>query len=80
MFQNSCDPSTDVTAIEKLLKPNFPEVLCESMESRYPKLYASFKVRIYQENFKKAMDSAFWSANACINNFLYLRNNPQSQR
>lgn len=74
------DPKTDVATMEGLLKPHFPEVMCESMASRYPDLYASFKVRIYQENFRKAMDPSLWPKNACVNNFLYLRKNSQSQR
>lgn len=46
------NPNTNVTAMEDLLKPHFPEVICESMSSRYPNLYSSYKVRIYQENFR----------------------------
>lgn len=43
--------STNVTIMENLLKPHFPEVLCENFKSCYPGSQASLKVRIYQENF-----------------------------
>lgn len=74
------DPATDVTDMENLLKPHFPEVHCESMKSRYPGVYASFKVRIYQDNFRKAMNPTVWPKNACVNTFLHLRTHSQLQR
>lgn len=58
--------STDINAIENLLNPYFSKILCESMQSRYPNLYSSYKLKIYQEKMP-------------INNVIYLRKLSQYQ-
>lgn len=67
------DPQTTVEELTDFLKPNFPEVVCESLQPKYPDLYTSYKVTIFDENFKKAMDPQFWPKGACIQRFLVMR-------
>nr|CAI5840505.1 unnamed protein product [Callosobruchus analis] len=67
------DPNTSVDDMVCLLKDNFPEVLCEKLNSKYPKEYASFKVGVYECNFKPAMNPDVWPAGAYFNRFLEIR-------
>lgn len=67
-------PDTTATQITHLLKPLFPEVKTEKLESKNSELYASFKVTIHQVNFSKAMDASVWPVNTCVRRFLYHRN------
>ncbi|KAG5880855.1 hypothetical protein JTB14_034264 [Gonioctena quinquepunctata] len=43
------DKETTVASLTALLNENFPEATCESMNSRFPAIYSSFKVRILEE-------------------------------
>ena len=65
--QTTCDELTD------LMRTHFPEIKCESLNSKYPDLYSSFKVTILANDFKKAMDSNLWPYGACISRFLSKR-------
>lgn len=68
-------PNTDVTTLTEFLKVSFPEVSCQVLTPRYPDLYSSFKIRIFEKNLDKAMDPLLWPEDACIRPFLYRRPN-----
>lgn len=65
-------PNIDANILTSFLKDDFPEVTCSPLTSKHPELYSSFKVRIFEKHFKKAMDPALWPEDACIQRFLYL--------
>lgn len=67
------DVNTTGAELINFLKPNFPEVKCEALNSKHPELYTSYKVSILQENFKKAMETQYWPKGACIQQFFVLR-------
>lgn len=67
------DLGTTMEDLRELLKDTFPEVICESLTPKYPDRYASFKVTIYEENFKKAMNPDVWPDGACVSRFFQLR-------
>nr|CAI5868327.1 unnamed protein product [Callosobruchus analis] len=64
---------TTMQSLTDFLKLTFPEVICEAMSSKHPDLYSSFKVQIYNKNFKKAMDPKVWPSGACVNRFLEIK-------
>lgn len=66
-------PNTKSEDLCKYLKSSFPEVICDTISSKHPDQYTSFKVSVYQSNFKKAMQPEVWPAGACINKFFYQR-------
>nr|CAI5862439.1 unnamed protein product [Callosobruchus analis] len=57
---------TTVECLTMLLQKNFPEAKCEAITPKHPEFYKSFKVRIYEHNFKKAMDADVWPIGACV--------------
>lgn len=67
------NPDTTENDLKDYLKKDFPEVECTAMKSKYPEKYASFKVTLKEENFKKAMDPALWPYGTCVQRFLHLR-------
>ena len=67
------DKQTTVDDLSNLLKPSFPEVKSEKLNLRYPEIYSSFKVTIYETNFKKAMEPSMWPEGACISKFFLSR-------
>ncbi|CAG9825631.1 unnamed protein product [Phaedon cochleariae] len=64
---------TTSEALTELLHKHFPEATCEAMNSRYPDSYSSFKVKIRNDNFNKAMDPEVWPYGTCISRFLERR-------
>ena len=44
-------------------------MLCDKLEGKNNTQYSSFKVTIYEKNFKTAMDPSIWPEGACINKF-----------
>lgn len=66
-------PSTTANDLEDYLRPSFPEVSCEAVTPRYPEKYSSFKVRLFDSNFKKAMNPAEWPEGVLIRKFFYQR-------
>lgn len=68
------EPNTTADEVQKFLKDRFPEVKCEPMKSKYPELYASFKVTVDMSNLDEAMNPSVWPQGTCINKFFYLRN------
>lgn len=67
------DPGTTSEMLRKYLESSFSEVKCESLISRQPELYSSFKVSVYERNFQRAMDPNVWPEGALIGRFLYRR-------
>lgn len=67
------DLGTSTTDLNELLKNSFPEVSCESLTPKYPNIYSSFKVTIFEDNFRKAMDPKLWPDGACISRFFQKR-------
>lgn len=59
--------------MKNLLAEQFPEVLCEQLIGKNNKQYSSFKVTIYESNFRKAMDPSIWPDGACIGKFFHIR-------
>ncbi|CAG9817693.1 unnamed protein product [Phaedon cochleariae] len=53
--------------LKSTLQKHFPEVHCHQITAKYPDLYSSFKVRILEENFNKAMDPNIWPIGAYVN-------------
>lgn len=74
------DLKTTTVEFKNLLTPYFPEVICESISPKHPDLYQSYKVTIYEDNFKKAMDPKIWPAGACVSRFFRIRKkiNPET--
>lgn len=66
-------PNTSPEAMRDFLKNQFPEVICDPLESKYPSLYSSFRVRIYEKNLEKAMNPDVWPEDACIRRFFQRR-------
>nr|CAH7751745.1 unnamed protein product [Callosobruchus chinensis] len=66
-------PETSKEDLYQLLKEEFPEIKCETLNSKNPGIYSSFKVSIYGSNFLRAMNPNLWPLGACINRFLYRR-------
>lgn len=62
-------PNTTPNDLEKILKNHFPEVRCESHNSKKPEVYASMKVIINQENFKKAWQRNVWPNGVLVSKF-----------
>lgn len=67
------NPNTTASNLETHLKKQFPEVICESLNSKHPELYASFKIKVSEENFEKAMNPTIWPYGACIQRFLEIK-------
>lgn len=66
-------PDTTVDQVIEYLKPNFPEITCEALNSRQPEIYASFKINVNEANVNDIMNPDIWPTNACIRRFLYPR-------
>ncbi|XP_018562604.1 uncharacterized protein LOC108904499 [Anoplophora glabripennis] len=70
---------TTVDSLKEHVKQHFPEVTVESLASKHPHLYASFKVTVLEEHFSKAMDPELWPHGACVSRFLFLRTKESPQ-
>nr|CAH7749266.1 unnamed protein product [Callosobruchus chinensis] len=60
------DKETTVESLTALLANHFPEVICESITPKHPEMYSSFRIGIYDRNFRKAMDPSIWPSGACV--------------
>lgn len=65
-------PETTDSDVMNLLKPIFPEVECEQLQGKNSGRYSSFKVVIYDYNFKRAMDPTIWPDGTCVSKFFQL--------
>lgn len=73
-------PETTCEKMKCYLQPRFPEVTVETMISRYPERYASFKISIYEKNFKTAMNPDLWPQDCCVQRFFFRRKAAESIR
>lgn len=62
-------PTTTVEEVLSYLKPNFPEVTGEQLQSKYPELYASFKINVNENNTKEILKPNTWPENVCVRYF-----------
>jgi len=62
--------------LRQILIKEFPEVLCETNQSKHPQLYASVKVTINQINFKKAWRKDVWPKGALVSRFVQKKRIP----
>nr|CAI5858069.1 unnamed protein product [Callosobruchus analis] len=67
------DKATTVESLTELLANYFPEVICESITPKHPEMYSSFRIGIYDRNFRKAMDPEIWPSGACVSRSLFLK-------
>lgn len=71
------DPSTTKENMLKFLKPLFPEVICEQLDSRHPNEYASFKIGVFEKNAKGFTDPTIWNEGIKIKPFFYKKKTDQ---
>nr|CAI5859050.1 unnamed protein product [Callosobruchus analis] len=64
-------PEISKEVLYQLLKEEFPEIKCETLNSKNAGIYSSFRVSIYGSNLSRAMNHNSWPLGACINRFLY---------
>lgn len=64
-------PDVQPTDLEQFLRDSFPEVVCESLQSKHPQIYSSFKVKIVATHYEKAMNPALWPINAQVRRFFH---------
>lgn len=69
-------PNTSPKDLQEHLQDNFPEVECESIASKHPHVYSSFKVTIFESHFRKAMDPELWPYGSCIQRFFEVVKKP----
>lgn len=62
-------PGTKPEQLQAFLKPNFPDVQCEIHLSKHPEIYTSMKVKIRQDDFKKAWKREVWPSEAIVSRF-----------
>lgn len=62
-------PETTSADLYSFLSKNFTDVKCESLKSRYPESYASFKVLIKSSEMEKVQDATNWPKNSSVNYF-----------
>lgn len=72
-------PSTKCEDVVKLLKNEFPEVLCETLTTKYPEHYAFFKVTLNLNNLSRAMNPDFWPNGCYVSRFFRPRVQPIAQ-
>lgn len=68
------DPATTIENVSTFLKKEFPEVKCEQLTSKFPELYSSFKISVYDSHLESAIDASRWPNGCCINRFFHRRN------
>ncbi|KAJ4448109.1 hypothetical protein ANN_10121 [Periplaneta americana] len=66
LFVTRLDPTTTSNMLTDFVKDIFPEVICDSLESKYPEYYSSFKVTINMENLDKALNPDLWPAGVLV--------------
>lgn len=73
IFISRLHPSTTSDQIKTYLGPEFPEIQCESIESKHPETYSSFKITINSNNFTHLMNPDKWPNGVFINKFFRKR-------
>ncbi|XP_072401867.1 uncharacterized protein [Diabrotica undecimpunctata] len=66
------DPDMTAENMRELMKTTFPEVKVESLKSKHPDIYSSFKVTIFNNNFKEAMSPKIWPCGAHVQRFFHV--------
>ncbi|CAG9813477.1 unnamed protein product [Phaedon cochleariae] len=67
------DPTMTAEELKQSLTPHFSEVKIETLTSKHPDIYASFKVSIHESHFDAAMDPTKWPKGAYVQRFLNFR-------
>lgn len=62
-------PNTAKDDLLKFLSPNFPGVKCDSLQSRHPDRYSSFKVSISRNQMDLIKNPTNWPKNAYVRHF-----------
>nr|CAI5857219.1 unnamed protein product [Callosobruchus analis] len=73
-------PTTTNEAMKNYLAPHFPEVIADTINSKHPERYASFKISIYENNFKAAMNPELWPQDCYVQRFFFRRKTVLSTR
>lgn len=73
LFVSRLHPDTTCGDIIDFLKPDFPEVECERIESKYATHYASFKVTVSLHKNSRAMDPNLWPEGTYVSRFFLPR-------
>ncbi|KAJ3655761.1 hypothetical protein Zmor_014875 [Zophobas morio] len=64
-------PGTTVQQVVDFLNPDFPEVRCEPIDSKYPQHYSSFKVIVNLANKDNIMDPNIWPQETYVARFFH---------
>nr|CAI5828913.1 unnamed protein product [Callosobruchus analis] len=73
-------PTTANEAMKNYLAPQFPEVIADTINSKHLERYASFKISIYENSFKAAMNPELWPQDCYVQRFFFRRNTVLSTR
>lgn len=69
IFVSRFAPGTSEDSVKNIVSDHCPEVVCESVQSKHPLLYSSFKITVDSYNDQKAMDPDIWPEGTFINRF-----------
>lgn len=69
LFVSRISTDTTLDQFTSMVKQSFPEAECQSVKSRFPDKYSSFKVVINENNFEMASNSNTWPKGAYITKF-----------
>lgn len=69
-------PTTKTEDAITYLKPDFPEVQVEKLNSLHPDIYSSFEIGVNQKNREEVMNSNRWPSGVRINRFFLQRKKP----
>lgn len=75
VYVTRLDPSTKCDNIVDYLKATFPEIKCESLISKFPTSYSSFKLTVDVDNFEKVMNPDLWPQGTYLDKFYHPRSN-----
>lgn len=63
-------PCTEAADLENLLRTEFPDVVCEGLQSKHPTIYKSFKVTVRQDSLHRAWRRDIWPSGALVSRFM----------
>lgn len=64
-------PDTTADEVCELLKPEFPEVTCHQLETKYPQYYSAFKVTVHLHNFETALKPNHWPSGCYVTRYFH---------
>lgn len=73
-------PETTVEEMKQNLVDLVPTVECSLLPSKYPDLYASFKITVIEQHFSTIMNPELWPMGTCIREFFLPRDKRQSTK